>query len=164
MRPPFIIHLILGLLIAFSLPACTTAQKKKQLADAAEKAKREELEDMGGDPDFLAFVGRLRIAVANHDVQTLAPMMTNNFGYSLNPVGEGDGVFQYWDQVNAWPQIQAILNNHFLPKGDFMVAPPQFALDPNYHGYRAGLMSVDGTWKFAYFVTDSSSDTTLGPH
>jgi hypothetical protein len=35
-----------------------------------------------------------------------------------------------------------------------MVVPPQFAIDPNYHGYRAGLMSVDGSWKFAYFVTD----------
>ena len=149
-----IINLALSLLIAFSLPACTTAQQKKAQAEAAEKAKREDLEDMGGDPNFLAFVGRLRMAVANHDVQTLAPMMTNNFGYSLNPVGEGNGVFQYWDQVNAWPQIQAILNNHFLPKGDYMVAPPAFAIDPNYHGYRAGLQSVDGSWKFAYFVTD----------
>lgn len=142
------------LCLLLTLPACSTAQKKKAQAEAADKAKREELEDMGGDPDFLAFISRLRMAIANHDVDTLAPMMTTNFGYCLNPVGQGDGVFQYWDQVNAWPQIQATLNNHFLPKGDFMVAPPQFAIDPNYHGYRAGIMSVDGSWKFAYFVTD----------
>jgi hypothetical protein len=35
-----------------------------------------------------------------------------------------------------------------------MVAPPEFATDPNYHGYRVGIASVSGTWKLAYFVTD----------
>jgi hypothetical protein len=35
-----------------------------------------------------------------------------------------------------------------------MVAPPQFAFDPEYHGYRAGITMVNGSWRFAYFVTD----------
>ena len=50
---------------------------------------------------------------------------------------------------------QQVLAKQFVPKGNFMVAPPEFATDPDFHGYRAGLTSVDGVWKFAYFVTDS---------
>jgi len=149
-----ILRLLLCVVLACSLISCTTAQQKKDAAAAAEKDKQDDLEDMGGDPDFLSFVGRLRTAVAAHDLDTLAPMMTTNFGYRLNPVGEGEGVFQYWDQLNVWPQVEAVLNQHFLPKDNFMVAPPQFATDANYHGYRAGLVSVDGAWKFAYFVSD----------
>ena len=148
-----ILRLLLCLVLACSLMSCTTAKQKKDAAAAAEKAKDEDMEDMGGDPDFLAFVSRLRKAVADHDVDTLSPMMTTNFGYSLNPVQEGNGVFQYWDQINAWPQLLTVLNNHFLPKGNFMVAPPDFATNPNFHGYRAGIVSVDGSWKFAYFVS-----------
>jgi hypothetical protein len=147
-------RLLFCLVLICSLAACTTAKQKKDAAAAKEKAKAEEMEDMGGDPDFAAFVGRLRKAVAAHDVDTLAPMMTTNFGYNLDPVGEGPGVFQYWDQMNLWPQVETVLQQHFLPKGNFMVAPPEFETDPNYHGYRAGLISVDGSWKFAYFVTE----------
>jgi hypothetical protein len=153
-----ILRLLLSILLACALIACASPQAKKDQADAKAKAKAkaeaEDLEDDANDPDFLAFLGRLRKAVAQHDVQTLAPMMTTNFGYCLNPVGEGPGVFQYWDQQNIWPQLQAVLGQHFLPKGNFMVAPPAFATDPAFHGYRAGLTTVDGSWRFAYFVTD----------
>ena len=149
-----LLRALLIAVLACCFISCSTASKKKAAAEAEEKAKRQDLEDMGGDPSFLSFLGRLRKAVAAHDVDTISQMMTTNFGYRLDPVGEGDGVFQYWDQNNIWPQLQAILDQHFLPKGDFMVAPPAFAIDPNYHGYRAGLASVDGTWKFAYFVSD----------
>jgi hypothetical protein len=147
-------RLLLSVILAVSLAGCTTAKQKKDAAAAEQKAKNEDLEDMGGDPNFLAFVGRLRKAVAAHDVDTLASMMTTDFGYRLNPDGEGQGVFQYWDQMNIWPQLQSVLEQHFLPKDNFMVAPPQFETDPNFHGYRAGIISVDGSWKFAYFVTD----------
>jgi hypothetical protein len=150
-----ILRLLLCLVLACSLISCSTDKQKKDKATAAEKAKREDMEDMGGDPSFLSFIGRLRQAVATHDIDTLAPMMTSNFGYNLaDPKGEGPGVFQYWDQNNLWPQLQKVLDQHFLPKDNFMVSPPGFVTDPNYHGYRAGLTSVDGSWKFAYFVTD----------
>ena len=112
------------------------------------------MEDMSSDVAFQAFIGRLRKAVDAHDTQTVATMMTQNFGYRLDPVGEGEGVFQYWDDELLWPQLQAVLGKHFVPKGNFMVAPPEFATDPNFHGFRAGVTPVDGTWKFAYFVTD----------
>jgi len=51
------------------------------------------------------------------------------------------------------PELDGILSERFVKKGDFMVAPPQFA-DPslNYDGYRAGIIRVRGSWKFAYFV------------
>ena len=110
--------------------------------------------DVSTDMNFQGFLGRLRKAVAAHDLQTVAPMMTTTFGYRLDPVGEGDGVFQYWDDNLLWPQVQAVLSEHFVPSGNFMVAPPEFAKDPNFHGYRAGITSVNGVWKFAYFVTD----------
>ena len=35
-----------------------------------------------------------------------------------------------------------------------MVAPPQFAANDQYIGYRAGITNVGGSWKFAYFVGD----------
>lgn len=147
-------RLLLSVVLACSLIACSSTQSKKNQEAAKTKARQQDMEDMGGDPAFMGFVGRLRKAVAQHDVNTLAPMMTSNFGYRLDPVGEGDGVFQYWDQQNIWPQLQAILNQHFLPKDNFMVSPPAFATAANYHGYRAGIVSANGAWKFAYFVTD----------
>jgi hypothetical protein len=151
-----IFRLFLSLVLACSLLACSSPEKKKK-EEAAAKAKleAEDAEEKGSDPNFLAFVGRLRKAVAQHDVNMLAPMMTTNFGYRLDPVGEGEGVFQYWDQMNIWPQLQAVLDQRFVPKGIFLVAPPAFATDSdNFHGYRAGIVSVNGSWKFAYFVTD----------
>ena len=154
-RMRMILRLLLSVLLACSLAGCTTSPDKKKAAEAKAKAEDEEALDAASDPDFLAFIGRLRQAVAQHDVDTIAPMMTQNFGYRLNPVGEGDGVFQYWDQQNIWPQLQSVLNGHFATKGNFFVTPPAFATDPNFHGWRAGITNVNGTWKFAYFVTDS---------
>jgi hypothetical protein len=65
----------------------------------------------------------------------------------------GPGVFQYWEQENLWPELDGILSERFVKKGNFMVAPQQFA-DPslNYDGYRIGITRVKGSWKFAYFV------------
>lgn len=146
-----ILRLLLCMALGLSLAACSSPSKKKAAED---KPKTPAMDDASNDPDFQAFIGRLRKAVAAHDVQTVASMMTSNFGYRLNPVGEGEGVFQYWDDEVLWPQLQAVLSERFAPKGNFMVAPAEFATDPNFHGYRAGVTSVDGTWRFAYFVTD----------
>jgi len=145
-----ILRLLLCVVLASSLAACSTPPKKKD----ANKSNEPAMEDMSNDMAFQAFLGRLRKAVAAHDVQTVATMMTTNFGYRLDPVGEGDGVFQYWDEQMLWPQVESILSQHFVPKGNFMVAPPEFATDPDFHGFRAGVTPVDGVWKFAYFVTD----------
>ena len=143
---------LLCLLLAFSLAACSSLSKKKDVDK--NKSKEPAMEDMSGDVTFQAFVGRLRKAVAAHDTQTVAEMMKTDFGYRFDPVGEGAGVFEYWDQENIWPQVQAVLDKHFVPKGNFMVAPPEFVTDPNFHGFRAGITPVNGVWKFAYFVTD----------
>ena len=116
------------------------------------------LRDQNGDTAFLAFVGRLRRAVAAHDAEAVAAMMTPDFGYLLEPTaedtGEGRGVFAYWDRANVWPELQLVLNERFVPSGNsYMVAPPEFAAEAeNYHGFRAGLQLVNGGWKFAYFV------------
>ena len=78
-------------------------------------------------------------------------MMTTNFGYRLNPVGEGDGVFKYWDQLNLWPQLEAVLQNHFVPKGNFMVAPPAFATTLIFMAIAWDLVSVDGEVEICLF-------------
>jgi hypothetical protein len=139
--------------VAFS--GCqNTAKKKEEARQAALKKKAKiEARQENTDVDFDAFVSRLRKAVAAHDVNTLAPMMTSDFGYSLNPERSGEGVFQYWDENNLWPELEGILSEKFVKKEDYMVAPPQFA-DPslNYDGYRAGIRRIKGSWKFAYFV------------
>jgi hypothetical protein len=142
------------LLLAIGLSGCQTpSQKEKKKKAALKKKTKVELREESSDVDFQAFVGRLRKAVAAHDVNTLAEMMTPDFGYSLNPEKSGEGVFKYWDEQNLWPELDGILSEKFVKKGGYMVAPPQFADESlNYDGYRVGLRRVNGSWKFAYFV------------
>jgi hypothetical protein len=152
-----ILRVLMCLVLVCGLASCASSQKKDDAAKHKEKMQALEADmiDDGGDPDFMAFLSRLRQAVAQHDLDTLASMMTEDFGYSLNPVRSGDGVFQYWDQANIWPQLQTVLNQHFTTNGNYLVAPIEFVTDPNFHGWRAGISNVDGSWKFAYFVTDN---------
>ena len=142
--------LLLGFALFFT--SCQTpAQKAKK--EALKKRINANLREESSDVDFQAFVGRLRKAVAAHDVNTLAGMMTTDFGYKLNPEKSGEGVFKYWDDENLWPELDGILSEKFVKKGDYMVAPQQFADESlNYDGYRAGIRRVHGSWKFAYFV------------
>jgi hypothetical protein len=142
------------LLSAVFFTSCQTPEEKnKKAKQAALKKKTKADLRESGDVDFQAFVGRLRKAVANRDKDTIKSMMTDDFGYKLEPAMAGPGVFQYWDQENLWPELDGILSERFVKKGNFLVAPPQFA-DPslNYDGYRAGITRVKGSWKFAYFV------------
>jgi hypothetical protein len=147
------VGLILALVLG-GLAGCKTHSKLEKERQAALKKKaKAELRDESTDVDFQAFVARLRKAVATHDVNTIASMMTTDFGYRLNPAQSGEGVFKYWDDQNLWPELEGILSEKFVKKDNYMVAPPQFA-DPalNYDGYRAGIRRVNGSWKFAYFV------------
>jgi len=142
------------LLSALVFTGCQTpAQKKEKMKQAALKKKAKADLREGQDVDFQAFVGRLKKAVTNRDIATLKSMMTDDFGYKLEPPMAGPGVFQYWDQENLWPELDGVLSERFVKKGNYMVAPPQFA-DPslNYDGYRIGITRVKGSWKFAYFV------------
>jgi hypothetical protein len=143
------------LALAFVFAACQTPQQKKEKLKQAELKKKAKanLREESTDVDFQAFVGRLRKAVAKRDVETIKSMMTEDFGYKLEPPMSGPGVFQYWEQENLWPELDGVLSERFVKKGAFMVSPPQFA-DPslNYDGYRIGITRVRGSWKFAYFV------------
>lgn len=170
-RLPFaILSVPLSLALLASLAGCPKdADRQKPATDTAAATKKPDpapkrkppaptLRDQNGDTAFLAFVSRLRQAVAAHDAEAVAGMMTTDFGYLLEATpedpGEGRGVFAYWDRANVWPELQLILNEQFAPfGGSYMVAPPEFAAQgENYHGYRAGLQLVNGGWKFAYFV------------
>ena len=148
--------IIASILLVFTigLSGCQTlAQKQKEKKAALSKKAEAKPREENTDVDFQAFVGRLRKAVAAHDVKTLSTMMMDDFGYRLNPDASGSAVFQYWDEQGLWPELQGILSEKFVKKGDYMIAPPQFA-DPalNYDGYRAGIRRVNGSWKFSYFV------------
>ncbi len=149
------ILLVVSLAFAFVIGGCQTPEKKKEKLKQAElkKEAKADLREESSDVDFQAFLGRLRKAVAKRDVETLKSMMTDDFGYKLEPPMSGPGVFQYWEQENLWPELDGILSERFVKKGVFMVSPPQFA-DPslNYDGYRIGIARVRGSWKFAYFV------------
>jgi len=142
------------LALAFVFAGCQTPQQKKEKLKQTELKKKAKVDlREEGDVDFQAFLGRLRKAIAKRDVETLKSMMTEDFGYKLEPPMSGPGVFQYWEQENLWPELDGILSERFVKKGAFMVSPPQFA-DPslNYDGYRIGITRVRGSWKFAYFV------------
>ncbi len=150
-----IIIAVILLVLAIGLSGCQTfaLKQKEQKAALREKTKAQPREE-NTDVDFQAFIGRLRKAVAAHDVKTLSAMMTDDFGYRLNPEASGNGVFQYWDGEGLWLELQGILSEEFVQKGAYMVAPPQFADESlNYDGYRAGVRRVNGSWKFAYFVS-----------
>jgi len=142
------------LALAFVLAGCQTPQQKKEKLKQAELKKKAKVDlREEGDVDFQAFLGRLRKAIAKRDVETLKSMMTEDFGYKLEPPMSGPGVFQYWEQENLWPELDGILSERFVKKGAFMVSPPQFAdASLNYDGYRIGITRVRGSWKFAYFV------------
>jgi hypothetical protein len=142
------------LVFAVALSGCkSTSKADKEKKAALDKKAKANLREEGTDTDFQAFVGRLRKAVAAHDMNTLATMMTPEFGYSLKPEMSGEGVFKYWDENNMWPELEGILSEKFVKKGQYMVAPPQFADESlNYDGYRAGIRRINGSWKFAYFV------------
>jgi hypothetical protein len=149
------ILLVVFLAFAFVVGGCQTpAQKKEKLKQAELKKKaKANLREESNDVDFQAFLGRLRKAVAKRDVETIKSMMTEDFGYKLEPAMSGPGVFQYWEQENLWPELDGILSERFVKKGAFMVAPPQFAdASLNYDGYRIGITRIRGSWKFAYFV------------
>ena len=142
------------LLGALALSGCGMFGSKKDEKKAAiNKRAKADLREENNDVDFQAFVGRLKKAVSAHDANTIAGMMTPDFGYGLNPERSGEGVFKYWDENNLWPELEGILTERFAKKDDFWVAPPQFA-DPtlNYDGYRVGIHRVNGSWKFVYFV------------
>src|SRR5437867_13419375 len=114
--------------LAIGLSGCQTpSQKEKEQKAALSKKTKAALREESSGIDFQAFVGRLRKAVEAHDVNTLASMMTADFGYSLNPEKSGEGVFKYWDEQNLWPELDGILSEKFVKKGGYMVAPPQFA-------------------------------------
>ena len=142
------------LALAFVFSSCQTPeQKKEKIKQAALKKKAKADLREGQEVDLQAFISRLKKAVANRDTETLKSMMTDDFGYKLEPPMSGPGVFQYWEQENLWPELNGILQERVVKKGNFWVAPPQFA-DPslNYDGYRIGITRVRGSWKFAYFV------------
>jgi hypothetical protein len=140
------------LLLALALTGCAkTGQNTKKAAMF--KKPPVSLREENADVDFQAFVGRLRKAVKAHDVHTLTSMMTEDFGYRLEPVGSGPGVFQYWDENGLWVELDGILSEKFVKKDAYLVAPPKFADEAaQYTGYRAGIRRVKGSWKFAYFV------------
>jgi hypothetical protein len=144
--PRFLVP-ILAACVALSLVSGCASTKNKH------KPKKQDMEDQNGDMNYESFVDRLRKAAARHDVATLSLMMTPNFGYSWESGGEGSGVFDYWDRNNLWPELNLVLKEKFVPSGSFMVAPKEVTYDANYRGYRAGLQRVNGSWRFAYFVS-----------
>lgn len=105
-----------------------------------------------GDVAFQSFVSRLSAAVAAHDLPTLASMMASDFGHRWDASPQGETPFDYWDKNNLWPELQTVLSSRWTAHDGFMVAPPQMIQDPDYHGFRAGVAMVDGSWKFSYFV------------
>ncbi|MDQ6810143.1 MAG: hypothetical protein M3Z64_12085 [Verrucomicrobiota bacterium] len=143
----------LSLVLLIALTGCKSHGKKGDEKKPATKPEKAALKEENSDVDFQAFVGRLRKAVRTRDLNTLATMMSQNFGYSLEPEKSGPGVFQYWDENNIWPELEGIIGERFAKKGEFWVAPPQFADESlEYTGYRVGIQRVNGSWKFVYFV------------
>jgi hypothetical protein len=144
---------LFSLALVLMLAGCAS-EAEKQKKEVAEKLKdrKEHQEKQVADPAFVAFLGRLRAAVAKKDLPTLSSMMTADFGYRWDTPPVGDNIFTYWDLNDTWPVLSKILHEPFVPHEDYLISPPAAATDPSYRGYRAGIRQVRGSWKFAYFV------------
>jgi len=153
------LRVLLILALAFSLASCNIFNKDKTKKPKPPKS----MKDASGDVSYEGFINRLRKAVSKHDITMLASMMTPDFGYLMDPTptdpGSGEGVWKYWEANNLWPELNLVVQEKFVPFGNFMVAPPQFVTDPAYTGYRAGIMNMNGSWKFAYFVSGQQAQT-----
>jgi hypothetical protein len=143
-----IFRVVLLLFAASIFTGCPMSGKKPDKA----KGKAEQMKDQNGDASFQAFLGRLRKAVELHDSAMLAGMMAPDFGYRWDRGPETETPFSFWDRNKLWGELSAAVRNHWTPHEAFMVSPPQFAQNPNYPGYRAGLTQINGSWRFAYFV------------
>jgi len=143
-----LLPLLLTAVLLIGVAGCRSADRRK--AEVVHPPGN--LSDQSGEPAFQAFLQRLRRAAARRDIETMATMMTPDFGYSWEPGGEGPGVFDYWNRNRLWKELEAVLGERFVPNGNYMVAPPQVVEDPDYRGYRAGIRLVNGSWRFAYFV------------
>lgn len=148
---------VLLLVLSIAMTGCKSAAKREKEKQAAQARKDAQTTETTADVDFQSFIGRLRKAIRARDMNTLAAMMTADFGYVNGATRaedrEGEGVFQFWDENGLWPELEGIISEKFVKKDDFMVAPPQWANPAlEYNGYRAGIRRVNGSWKFAYFV------------
>src|SRR5437588_12071601 len=88
------------LLFGLAAGGCKTPPKKTA-AHEKKPAKVKPTQETT-DVDFDGFISRLRKAVAAHDMNTIASMMTADFGYSLNPENTGAGDIRCWDENNIW--------------------------------------------------------------
>jgi hypothetical protein len=136
----------LCILLVVAFASCQSPYKKKD-----EDAKKP-MQDQSGDQSFQSFLGRLRIAVKKQDQAVLTSLMMPDFGYRWDAAPPGESVFQYWSMNDLWPILDGIVDQKFVPNGVYMVSPPQVVTDASYHGYRAGLRLLRGSWRFAYFV------------
>jgi len=143
---------LLAVLLAVALAGCQAPYKKKDDVD------RQPLKDQSGDTSFQAFIGRLRIAAAKKDLRMLVSMMAPDFGYRWDHAETSEDVFTYWDRNNLWPELNAILREKFVPSDLYMVAPPEVVSEPGYKGFRAGMRVIEGSWKFAYFVSGEGAE------
>jgi len=157
-RPFYLRAMILrALLVVFTvtfLVGCPKSEPKPGKAKGRNPAEAQKpTKDESGDAAFQAFLGRLRKAVATRDVPTLASMMAPDFGYRWDDAPQGETPFAYWDSKNLWGELAALMKEKWVPHNGFMVVPAQFAANEEYRGYRAGLTMVNGSWRFAYFVS-----------
>ena len=150
-QPFMICRSFVCLALTLTLAGCAAEKEKQKKKDDAEK-KQTQSQKQAEDPAFLAFLGRLRIAVANKDQPTITSMMTADFGYRWDTPPVGDNVFTYWDLNESWPVLSKLLREKFAAHNGYMVAPAAVATDPSFHGFRAGMRMLNGSWKFAYFV------------
>jgi hypothetical protein len=150
------------LLLAVLFAGCQTPDDKKEKKEAAakkalEKANKKDskpsIPDANDDMLFQSFLGRLRLAVQNKDRVVITSMMDANFGWRWDTPPAGETAFDYWEQNNLWGELSSLLSERFVPHENYMVAPPKFVTDSSYKGYRVGLRTANGTWKFAYFIT-----------
>ena len=145
-----------SLLVVALFAGCPMSDKKPNKGKGKDRPQTDKpripTRDESGDVAFQSFTGRLHTAVQKRDLPMLTSMMAPDFGYRWDNPPEGETAFIFWDKNNLWGELASLLKEHWVPYDGFMVVPPQFALSPDFRGYRAGLKMINGSWKLSYFV------------
>lgn len=97
----------------------------------------------------------LRRAAAAHDVDTLYPLMSQDFSFSSLGASGRDLAIASWRSENfrTLDRIPEMLDRGISPLGDLWVAPPEYATQHEYRPLRLGFRrNAAGRWEWVFLV------------
>lgn len=108
--------------------------------------------------ELAEFLLALRDAVVQLEVERLRPVMARDFMPAFaGPEGPEEALARWqWEQYRALDHLPRLLDRGVASRdGRLWVAPPEFLLDPEYQGIRAGFRRSGDRWEWLFLVGGS---------